>query len=41
MTLISNGIAVPQRRIGPDWGSDHLPVLTEIALGLPHGSETR
>jgi len=32
MTLVSNGVVVIERRIGPDWGSDHLPVYTEIAL---------
>jgi endonuclease/exonuclease/phosphatase (EEP) superfamily protein YafD len=33
MTLVSGGIAVLKRRIGPDWGSDHLPALTEVAMG--------
>ncbi|MDR1934275.1 MAG: endonuclease/exonuclease/phosphatase family protein [Candidatus Accumulibacter sp.] len=32
MMLISPGITVTQRRIGPDLGSDHLPVLTEIVF---------
>jgi endonuclease/exonuclease/phosphatase (EEP) superfamily protein YafD len=31
MALVSHGIVVTKRRIGPDLGSDHLPVVTEIA----------
>lgn len=30
--LVSEGLAVTKRRIGPDLGSDHLPVWTEIAF---------
>jgi endonuclease/exonuclease/phosphatase (EEP) superfamily protein YafD len=32
MMLVSANITVTQRRIGPALGSDHLPVLTEIAF---------
>jgi endonuclease/exonuclease/phosphatase (EEP) superfamily protein YafD len=39
MTLVSGGIAVLERRIGPDWGSDHLPVRTVLALRMK-GSST-
>jgi endonuclease/exonuclease/phosphatase (EEP) superfamily protein YafD len=30
--LIGNGIVVRERRVGPDVGSDHLPVIADLAL---------
>jgi endonuclease/exonuclease/phosphatase (EEP) superfamily protein YafD len=30
--LVGNGIAVRERRVGPDVGSDHFPVIADLAL---------
>ncbi|HTI51861.1 MAG TPA: endonuclease/exonuclease/phosphatase family protein [Planctomycetaceae bacterium] len=36
--LVSPGIRIADRRIGPDVGSDHLPVIVDLAIVAPDGS---
>ncbi len=32
-TLVTPGARIVQREVGPDLGSDHLPVRTRVAIG--------
>ncbi|MDR1350224.1 MAG: endonuclease/exonuclease/phosphatase family protein [Zoogloeaceae bacterium] len=32
LTLVSNDLRIHTRRTGPDWGSDHLPVMTGASI---------